>query len=140
MTSRRAERRLLIESFELAASRDDDFPRLFYDVLFHEHPEVKQLFVSNTNDAQRKMFGQTLMAILDHLEDDAWLYEVLRPMGRQHVAYGVTPRMYDWVMDALATAFAEVCAESWTPEHEAAWRSAYARIAEVMLEGAEERS
>lgn len=139
---RRDTRRLLQESFELALERDDDFPRLFYDVLFHRHPDIEQMFGErgrgrNTPDAQRRMFAQTLIAIVDHIDDEPWLRETLVPMGKEHLAYGVTARMYDHVCDALVTAFAEVVGEDWTPAHERAWRGAYAHIADVMLRGAE---
>lgn len=139
---RRDVRRLLQESFELAVERDDDFPRLFYDVLFHRHPDIEEMFGErgrgqNTLDAQRRMFAQTLVAIIDHIEDEAWLVETLVPMGKTHLGYGVTARMYDYVCDALITAFAETCAADWTPAHERAWRGAYAHIADIMLRGAE---
>ena len=137
-----AERELLRESFELALERDDGFPRLFYDVLFHRHPEIEQLFGEvgrgrNTINAQRRMFGQTLIAIVDHYDDPVWLQDTLAPLGRAHLGYGVTPVMYDHVADALLTAFAEVCAADWTPAHEAAWREAYDAIAGIMLAAAE---
>lgn len=133
--------RLLRESFEIALERDDDFPRLFYDVLFHRHPEVEVLFGErgrgkNSPDAQRIMFGQTLIAIVDHVHDPTWLEATLIPMGKTHVTYGVTAPMYDYVGDALLTAFAEVCGGDWTRAHEAAWREAYAIIVQTMLRGA----
>lgn len=132
---------LLRESFELALERDDDFPRLFYDVLFHRHPHIEALFGGvgrgrNSLDAQRLMFGQTLIAIVDHFDDAAWLTQKLAPMGVAHVAYGVTEAMYGDVCEALMTAFAEVCADDWTPAHERAWRDAYAVIAEIMMSAA----
>ncbi len=132
---------MLRESFELALDRDDEFPRLFYDVLFHRHPHIEALFGdggqgANSLDAQRRMFGQTLIAIIDHYDDPAWLEAKLAPMGVTHVAYGVTDDMYADVGDALITAFAEVCAHDWTAAHEAAWRDAYGRIADIMLAAA----
>lgn len=136
-------RDLLRESFELALERDDGFPRLFYDVLFHRHPEIEHLFGvaggqgRNSLEAQRRMFGQTLIAIVDHYDDPVWLQETLAPMGRSHLGYGVTPVMYDHVADALLTAFAEVCDADWTPAHEEAWREAYDAIAGIMLDAAE---
>lgn len=133
-------RRLLRESLELALERDDDFPHLFYDVLFHRHPDIEAMFGErgrgrNSIDAQRLMFGQTLIAIVDHLDDEAWLVSTLVPLGRAHVDYGVTAPMYDHVGEALLTAFSEVCAAEWTAAHEAAWRESYAHIAAVMRRG-----
>lgn len=132
----RAAKILLHESYELALERDDDFPRLFYDIFFHRHPDVERLFVNNTHNAQRVMFGQKLSAIVDHIDDDAWLARTLGPMGRQHVGYGVTPEMYAQLGACLIEAVRTVCAADWTAAHEAAWAAAYAKVTDIMLAGA----
>jgi len=130
---KRTEQQLLLEeSYELALLRDADFPRLFYDILFRNHPSTRALFKSNSLNAQRTMLSKTLLAAIDHLEDDAWLQEHLAPLGQAHVAYGVTDEMYDWVGNSLVAAIAEVCDADWTSAHEAAWRAAYRRLALVM--------
>ena len=126
---------LLRESFEIALSRDPEFPRLFYEILFRDHPDLRPLVHRNSLSAQRKMLGHTLMAVVDHFDDPAWLRATLAPMGRDHLAYGVTPQMYDWVGEALLAALAEVCAAEWTPEHAAAWQAAYVVIAREMRAG-----
>ncbi|MES1175822.1 MAG: globin domain-containing protein [Myxococcales bacterium] len=127
------DRRLLEESFELALLRDPEFPQLFYEILFREHPTTQPLFRRNSPNAQRLMLSKALTAALDHLDDEAWLERELAPLGRGHVAYGVTREMYGWVGASLIAAIAEVCDEQWSPAHEQAWSSAYARIARVML-------
>jgi hemoglobin-like flavoprotein len=129
---RTEQQQLLEESYELALLRDADFPRLFYDILFKTRPSTRALFKSNSLNAQRTMLSKTLLAAIDHLEDGAWLAEHLAPLGKGHVAYGVTPEMYDWVGDALVAAIAEVCDDDWTSAHEAAWRAAYLRLSQVM--------
>src|SRR5262245_25321368 len=122
-------RELVEESLELALVRDPDFPRLFYEILFREHPEAEALFKRSTLNAPRTMLAKTLMAAIDHLDDAAWLEKELAPLGARHVTYGVTPVMYDWMGEALRASIAEVCDERWTPEHDQAWREAYAIIA-----------
>lgn len=132
-TRKRTEQQLLLEeSYELALLRDADFPRLFYDILFRNHPSTRALFKSNSLNAQRTMLSKTLLAAIDHLEDEAWLHEQLVPLGKGHIAYGVTDEMYDWVGNSLVAAIAEVCDEDWTAAHEAAWHAAYRRISLVM--------
>lgn len=126
---------MLEESYELALLRDPDFPRLFYDILFREHPSTRALFKSNSLNAQRTMLSKTLVAAIDHLEDDAWLSEHLTPLGKDHVGYGVTPEMYDWVGSALTASLAEICDEEWTIAHEQAWKEAYARLSAIMRRG-----
>lgn len=128
--------RRLEESYDRALQRDSDFPRLFYDILFHEHPEVERLFGRNSMDAQRKMFGQTLVAIVDHLNDEAWLRATLEPMGRGHlVDYGVTGPMYTHMADALIRALAEVNGADWEPAHQVAWETAFDYIVAIMRAG-----
>ncbi len=131
--SRRAE--LLEESLEIALMRDPDFPRLFYEILFREHPEAQSLFTRNSLNAQRTMLAKTLMAAIDHIDDEAWLYENLAYLGARHVTYGVTPVMYDWMGEALRASIAETCDEKWTPEHDLAWREAYGIIARAVRSG-----
>ena len=137
MTSRKRteQQRLLEESYELALLRDPDFPRLFYDILFRNYPSTRPLFKNNSLNAQRTMLSKTLVAAIDHLEDDGWLAEHLTPLGKEHVAYGVTPEMYDWVGESLIASIAEVCDDDWTAAHDGAWRSAYQRISLIMRRG-----
>lgn len=129
---------LLRDSFELVLARDQEFPRRFYEILFERHPEAAALFTRNSPGAQSLMLAQTLMAIVDHLEDGAWLASKLGPLGVQHTAYGVTPEMYGWAGDALIAALAEVSAGDWTDAHHAAWSAAYAAIVDLMCPAGEE--
>lgn len=137
MTSRKRteQQRLLEESYELALLRDADFPRLFYDILFRKYPATRALFKSNSLNAQRAMLSKALVAAIDHLEDASWLEQHLTPLGKGHVAYGVTPQMYEWVGESLVAAIAEVCDDDWTSAHDAAWRAAYERISLIMRRG-----
>lgn len=130
---KRTEQQLLLEeSYELALLRDADFPRLFYDILFRNHPSTRPLFKSNSLNAQRTMLSKAILASIDHLEDAAWLEEQLVPLGQGHIAYGVTDEMYDWVGASLIAAIAEVCDTDWTQAHATAWQEAYQRISQVM--------
>jgi len=136
MTAKPSRRRQLLEqSFELALLRDPDFPRLFYEILFRDYPSTRALFKSNSLNAQRLMLSKTLIAAVDHIDDEAWLVEHMAPLGKGHIDYGVTPEMYDWVGIALIQAIAETCADEWTPEHQSTWEGAYATIVKAMRSG-----
>ena len=121
-------------SFELVATRKPDITIRFYEILFERYPQAKPLF-SRERSAQAKMLAEALMAVLDHLEDAEWLSDTLSGMGRQHEGYGVTREMYPWVGDALISTFAEVAADDWDAETEAAWGAAYGAICELMWTG-----
>jgi hemoglobin-like flavoprotein len=124
---------LLRDTLEIVLAADDTFPARFYELLFTAHPEVQPLFRSHSPGAQRKMFAQKLVAIVDHIEDPQWVARELSALAATHVGYGVTPEMYPWVGDALIATLAEACGEHWSAQADEAWRSAYARLTEAIL-------
>ena len=75
--------RLLRETLELTLAQDDSFPTRFYQRLFAAHPEVRPLFHRNSPGAQNKMFAQKLTAVVDHLDDPAWLGRELADGARR---------------------------------------------------------
>ncbi len=131
---------LLRSSFALVAERAPSFTPRFYEILFERYPQAKPLFGNNAADRQAKMLQESLVAVMDHLEDARWLKGTLGGMGAKHVEYGVTEEMYPWVGDALVATLAEVAGEDWTPEMAQAWGQAYSAISGMMLEGAKTSS
>lgn len=127
---------LLRDSFELVVDREPQLTRRFYEILFERFPQVRPMFHRKAPEAQQRMLAEALAAVLDHLEDAAWLRATLHTMGATHVQYAVTTEMYDWVGEALLATLAEVAADAWTPELAAAWTEAYGAIAGLMIEGA----
>jgi hemoglobin-like flavoprotein len=123
---------LLRDTLELTLSRDDSFPRRFYDILFTGHPELRPMFHRSSPGAQNKMFAQKLTAIVDHLDDPAWLERELSALAASHASYGVTAEMYGWVGDALIATLREACGDAWSDDAERAWRKAYGSLAEVI--------
>lgn len=91
------------------------------------------MFKSHSPGAQRKMFAQKLVAIVDHFDDPAWLQRELGRLAHSHTGYGVTQEMYPWVGDALIATMKEACGAEWTEDAEAAWRDAYAKLSAAML-------
>jgi hemoglobin-like flavoprotein len=127
---------LLHETLEIALAKDDTFPVRFYERLFEAHPELRPMFHRSTPGAQNKMFAQKLTAIIDHLDDAAWLDRELASVASKHISYGVTPEMYGWVGEALIATLAEACGDVWTPEAEIAWGVAYGALAGTMISSA----
>jgi hypothetical protein len=76
-----------------------------------------------------------LVAVVDHLEDPAWLTGTLKSMGDRHKSYGVSAEMYPWVGECLLATLAEVAGKDWSPALAAAWTEAYGAISGLMLEG-----
>ncbi|HSK02271.1 MAG TPA: globin domain-containing protein [Kofleriaceae bacterium] len=131
---------LLRQSFELVIERQPQLVNRFYEILFERYPQVKPLFGKNSGGKQAEMLGAALVAVLDHLEDAAWLETTLKQLGAKHVDYNVTSEMYGWVGDSLLGAIAETAGADWTPAVAAAWTEAYGAIASLMQIGAAERT
>ena len=127
---------LLRSSFELLVERQPELTPRFYEILFSRYPQVQPLFGRNAGRQQAEMLQQALVAVMDHLEDAAWLQSTLEAMGRKLIDYGVTHEMYAYVGDSLLSTLAEVAGADWTPELAQAWGDAYAAIAGLMQQGA----
>ena len=126
---------LLRSSFALVVERQPALTHRFYEVLFARYPQARPLFGKDTR-RQEEMLQGALVAVVDHLDDAAWLQQTLAGLGAKHVDYGVTAEMYGWVGESLLATLAEVAAEAWTPALERAWTDAYGAIVELMLAGA----
>ncbi len=122
---------ILRDSFELVIDRRPDLTVRFYEILFSRYPELAPLF-GRDRGVQAKMLASAIAAVLDHLEDAPWLESTLGELGRRHVGYGVTAKMYDQVGDALLATLAEVAGDDWTPDVAAQWTLAYGAIAGLM--------
>jgi hemoglobin-like flavoprotein len=71
-------------------------------------------------------------------------FDLVAPRGDElmdefarHTAYGAQPEHYPILGDALIATMATIAGAAWQPEHESAWREAFAVVAGTMLEGAE---
>jgi hemoglobin-like flavoprotein len=127
---------LLRDSITLAASREPVITVRFYEILFARYPEVRPMFSRNAPERQQQMLQGALLAVLDHLDDPAWLAGTLEALGAHHVTYGVTDDMYALVGECLVATLAELCGDQWTPRHEAAWVEAYGVVASLAIRGA----
>ena len=128
--------RLLRESFESLRPQGDAMVARFYSVLFTRHPDIQRMFSKTDMEAQRKKFFDTLEEIVLHLEQPDRTISELLVLGNSHVDYGVKPDQYPVVCDALVEAMKQTAGKAWTAELEAAWRQAYAVVADVMKKGA----
>lgn len=128
---------VLRSSLALVASREPLITRRFYEILFSRYPQAKPLFGRNAAEQQQKMLQDAIVAVVDHVEDAAWLTQTLHGLGRKHVDYGVTPEMYAWVGECLIATLAEIAGDAWTSDVATAWTDAYGAISSLMLAGAE---
>jgi hemoglobin-like flavoprotein len=127
---------MLQSSFAAMIDAEPELTRRFYEILFSRYPQVVPLFPPGSRRRQEQMLGQALLALVEHLDDSAWLVDTLPALGARHVHYGVTDEMYAWVGECLLAAMAGASGEQWTPEVEAGWTAAYQAVAGLMIQGA----
>lgn len=127
---------LIRESFQVAAGIADQVADKFYEFLFQDYPEVQPLFHDVSLPSQKKALINSLVFIVDKLEEPEKLGEYLRSMGKRHYGYGAVEAHYDAVGSSLLKTFAHFFADQWTEELEEEWTSAFIAIKTLMLEGA----
>jgi hemoglobin-like flavoprotein/uncharacterized protein YjbI with pentapeptide repeats len=127
---------LLEQSFEKIKPRADEFAASFYENLFIAHPEFKPLFANIAIKKQEKKLINALVLVVENLRSPEALGSVLNALGGRHIGYGVIPKYYGPVGDALLMAFEQSLQQDWTPEVKQAWTDAYRAITGLMLKGA----
>jgi methyl-accepting chemotaxis protein len=123
-------------SFDLLAPRGEELMDEFYTRLFERAPAVTPLFANTDLHRQKAMLLGTLVLLHKSLRNLERIVPRLQALGARHVTYGAVPEHYPIVADALIDAMASVAGPAWTPQHEAAWRNAFAIVAATMREGA----
>lgn len=123
---------LLRESYALLAENAEAAGATFYSKLFELAPEVRSLFRADIRNQGMRFFG-ALKAILDKLEDPRSLDESLRHLATGHAAVGIRVEHFKPMGEALIETMRATLGDDLTPEAEAAWRKAYAQIAEAMI-------
>lgn len=124
-------------SLAVVVEREPQITKRFYEILFERYPQARPLFSRNAPERQQKMLQDAIVAVVDHVEDAAWLKQTLTALGKKHVDYGVTREMYGWVGASLLATLAEIAGSAWTKEVEVAWTEAYGAITGLMIAGAE---
>lgn len=115
----------------------DDFPRLFYAVLFDRAPATADLFPVDMR-AQRRHLLAALGQVVHAMESGELDGAALRRLGADHRRFGTAPEHYPIVGGALLATMAHLLPE-WDDDPEAyaaAWGDAYGTVAGYMMEGA----
>lgn len=122
------------------AANADALTTWFYEHLFEIDESAASLFVGVDMTAQRTKLGQTLAVIIDGLDDLDHLLPALGALGKRHASYGIEPRHFDSVGDALLWSLRDTLGSAFTPELHDAWSQVYKVVASVMLRALERQS
>lgn len=129
---------LLKKSFDAVKTVAQDFADKFYDDLFLKYPQSKGLFEKVDLEKQKGHLLNSLVYIVDNVEDTETLVPYLKNMGKRHLKYGTQKEHYAWVGETLIGVFQYFFDNNWTQELENTWLEAYTIISNVMIEGMEE--
>ena len=129
------EKQLVIESFQ--AMREDAGPLslLFYGRLFELDPGLRPMFHGDIARQGLKLM-EMLAAVVANLNQFESLTSTLYAMGQRHVAYGVLPRHYQVVEDALIWALGQYLEVGPGAGVLNAWRKVIAEVSSAMQSGA----
>lgn len=127
---------LLEDSFARIRPNADRFAADFYARLFAYHPGTRQLFAGADMAEQRKKLMDSLVLVIENLDNPGVLTGALQRLGARHSGYGVAEGHYAMVGGALLDTFSDHLGSEWTPEVKQAWTDAYAAISDIMAAGA----
>jgi hemoglobin-like flavoprotein len=111
----------------------DTFAELFYGRLFAVDPGLRRLFRDDLLEQGRNLTAMLSVAAANLAKPER-IRVALRQLGQRHAAYGVEPKDFRTVEDALMFALEHALIDVFTPEVKTAWQAAYALLSSTMLE------
>ena len=111
----------------------DTFAELFYGRLFAVDPGLRKLFRDDLLEQGRNLTAMLSVAAANLAKPER-IRLALRQLGQRHAAYGVEPKDFRTVEDALLFALEHALIDVFTAEVKAAWQAAYALLTSMMLE------
>lgn len=128
---------LIQRSWSGVSGARDELARSFYRRLFELDPRIEDLFaVTDMQSQHGKLIAMMdeIVRLAPHAER---LHAVLIASGERHRGYGVLPRHYRTVGEALLWALERVTPGGLDDEARAAWAEWYTHVARVMQCGAQ---
>jgi len=126
---------LVQETFEKAAQLGDAVAEIFYEELFAIEPSLRGMFKHPMQEQGRKLMA-TLAFVVRSLHQPDKVLGPARALALKHLDYGVQPRHYTLVGNALLRTLKRGLGAEFTPEVRLAWVAAYQLLADVMREAA----
>jgi hemoglobin-like flavoprotein len=110
---------------------------LFYSKLFEAAPGVRHLFKPDISEQANKLVT-ILGYVVSKLNRMDELLPEVQKLGARHNSYGTQPAHYEVVGQCLIATLKEGLGNSWTPEVQDAWVTAYNTLKNVMIVAQEE--
>lgn len=126
---------LIEESWHRIGPRGAELAEAFYDRLFELDPRIRDLFAAAVMEDQGAKFVAMLAEVVRLVRDPDRFGALLAASGRRHAGYGVVPRHYKTVGEALLWALDHALPGGLEPAAREAWAEAYTRMAFLMQRG-----
>jgi len=112
----------ITKSLELVADRVGDPVPLVYERVFAKYPEMKPLFILDTDDsAKGNMLATVFDLFFDHLEEGAYATSFIESEIINHENLGVPRDVFSTFFTMVMETFKDALQSDWTPDMEAAW-------------------
>ncbi len=122
----------IAQSLNLVADRVGDPVPLVYQRLFEKHPELKPLFILDTDDsAKGNMLATVFDLFFDHLEEGAYATSFIESEIINHENLGVPREVFAAFFSMVMETFKDVLGGDWTADMEKTWSSLVADLATV---------
>lgn len=125
---------VLENSFNLLAGSADELAHRFYERLFQQYPETKDMFSNVDIAAQKTKLVAALTLVVHNLRKPDVLGNALHDLGAKHQSYGVKEEHYPIVGENLLCVMQEMAGDAWTVEVNEAWSQALTEISNIMLQ------
>lgn len=116
--------------------RGEEITSRFYQRMFHNHPELLNLFnhANQQQGRQQSALARAVYAAAAHIDRLEEILPVVRQIGHKHRSVGVLPEHYPIVGKHLLLAIQDVLGDAVSDEVLQAWEKAYQRIADVFIQ------
>jgi len=115
---------LITESLDRVAERCTDPTPLVYERLFGQNPDMRDLFVRDTDDSVKgQMLYQVIEVFLDFIGRRAYSANLIACEVVNHENLGVPPVVFATFFATVMETFREILADDWTPAYDQAWRA-----------------
>jgi len=128
---------LLADSWNAVAGRREEIARVFYEVLFERHPELRVLFAGIDMTKQYEKFAGMIEELVGLQREPRRFVRSAVLLGQRHAAYGVTRDHYGPAGAALIEVFAAELGPAFTPAVREAWSDGYLLMSSIMCRAAE---
>jgi hemoglobin-like flavoprotein len=123
----------ITESLERVSERCADPTPLVYARLFSQSPEMRDLFVRDTDDSVKgQMLYQVIEVFLDFIGRGAYAANLVACEVVNHENLGVPPAVFATFFATVMETFRDILGGDWTPAYEQAWQVLLADLAAVV--------